>query len=344
MIESTGVRALAVHGRIREERPRHPNRNHVIKKVAETVSIPVIAKQEAEYLLILPFLCLQLEDTLGLVKVIESTGVRALAVHGRIREERPRHPNRNHVIKKVAETVSIPVIAKQEAEYLLILPFLCLQLEDTLGLVKVIESTGVRALAVHGRIKEEKPRHPNRNHVIKKVAETVSIPVIAKQEAEYLLILPFLCLQLEDTLGLVKVIESTGVRALAGHGRIRDERPRHPNRNHVIRKVVFLCLQLEDTVALVKVIESTGVRALAVHGRIRDERPRHPNRNHVIRKVVFLFLQLEDTLALVKVIESTGVRALAVHGRIRDERPRHPNRNHVIRKVAETVSIPVIAK
>ena len=65
-----------------------------------------------QFLLTMCFFAVQLEDTLALVKVIESTGVRALAVHGRIREERPRHPNRNHVIKKVAETVSIPVIAK----------------------------------------------------------------------------------------------------------------------------------------------------------------------------------------------------------------------------------------
>ena len=54
--------------------------------------------------------------------------------------------------------------------------------------------------------------------------------------------------------------------------------------------------------------------------------------------------QLEDTLTLVKLIESAGVRALAVHGRIKEERPRHPNRNDVIRRIAETVSIPVIAK
>ena len=79
-------------------------------------------------------------------------------------------------------------------------------------------------------------------------------------------------------------------------------------------------------------------------GRKATKQTNKTNRNHVIRKVVFLCLQVEDTLALVKVIESTGVRALAVHGRIKEERPRHPNRNHVIKKVAETVSIPVIAK
>ena len=44
MIESTGVAALGVHGRYRDERPRHPNHNDVIKTVAEAINIPVIAK------------------------------------------------------------------------------------------------------------------------------------------------------------------------------------------------------------------------------------------------------------------------------------------------------------
>ena len=38
------MKALTVHGRTKEERPRHANRNHVIKQIAETISIPVIAK------------------------------------------------------------------------------------------------------------------------------------------------------------------------------------------------------------------------------------------------------------------------------------------------------------
>ncbi|XP_022343049.2 tRNA-dihydrouridine(20) synthase [NAD(P)+]-like [Crassostrea virginica] len=53
------------------------------------------------------------------------------------------------------------------------------ELEETLKLVKVIESTGVSALGVHGRTKEERPRHANRNNVIKTIAEDLSIPVIA---------------------------------------------------------------------------------------------------------------------------------------------------------------------
>ncbi|XP_012868121.1 PREDICTED: tRNA-dihydrouridine(20) synthase [NAD(P)+]-like [Dipodomys ordii] len=52
-----------------------------------------------------------LEDTLSLVKRIERTGIAAIAVHGRKREERPQHPVRCEVIKAIAGTLSIPVIA-----------------------------------------------------------------------------------------------------------------------------------------------------------------------------------------------------------------------------------------
>lgn len=52
-----------------------------------------------------------LEDTLNLVKRIERTGIAAIAVHGRKREERPQHPVSCETIKAIAETLSIPVIA-----------------------------------------------------------------------------------------------------------------------------------------------------------------------------------------------------------------------------------------
>uniref|UniRef100_A0A0K8RII6 Putative trna-dihydrouridine synthase n=1 Tax=Ixodes ricinus TaxID=34613 RepID=A0A0K8RII6_IXORI len=53
------------------------------------------------------------------------------------------------------------------------------RLEDTLALGKLIESTGVKALGVHGRTKEERPQHKNRNATIKALAEHLTIPVIA---------------------------------------------------------------------------------------------------------------------------------------------------------------------
>ncbi|CAH2297297.1 tRNA-dihydrouridine(20) synthase [NAD(P)+]-like isoform X1 [Pelobates cultripes] len=52
-------------------------------------------------------------------------------------------------------------------------------LEETLSLAKTIERTGVAAIAVHGRKKEERPQHPVHCDVIRAIAEAVSIPVIA---------------------------------------------------------------------------------------------------------------------------------------------------------------------
>uniref|UniRef100_A0A8B9TQ76 Dihydrouridine synthase 2 n=1 Tax=Anas platyrhynchos TaxID=8839 RepID=A0A8B9TQ76_ANAPL len=51
--------------------------------------------------------------------------------------------------------------------------------EDTVNLVKRIEKTGIAAIAVHGRKKEERPQHPVHCDVIKAISEAVSIPVIA---------------------------------------------------------------------------------------------------------------------------------------------------------------------
>ncbi|XP_039618877.1 tRNA-dihydrouridine(20) synthase [NAD(P)+]-like [Polypterus senegalus] len=51
--------------------------------------------------------------------------------------------------------------------------------EETVKLVQRIESTGVAAIAVHGRIKEERPQHPVHCDTIKAIADAVSIPVIA---------------------------------------------------------------------------------------------------------------------------------------------------------------------
>lgn len=54
----------------------------------------------------------QLDKTIELAKLIESTKVAALAVHGRKRDERPHHKNRNHFIQAIASALAIPVIAK----------------------------------------------------------------------------------------------------------------------------------------------------------------------------------------------------------------------------------------
>ncbi|XP_070763797.1 tRNA-dihydrouridine(20) synthase [NAD(P)+]-like [Enoplosus armatus] len=74
------------------------------------------------------------------------------------------------ILKKLVTGVSIPVTCK-----IRILP----SLEETVSLVQRIEKTGVAAVAVHGRLKEERPRHPVHCDYIQAIAQAVSIPVIA---------------------------------------------------------------------------------------------------------------------------------------------------------------------
>ncbi|XP_013404465.1 tRNA-dihydrouridine(20) synthase [NAD(P)+]-like isoform X1 [Lingula anatina] len=74
------------------------------------------------------------------------------------------------ILTTLVNGLSIPVTCK-----IRILP----TVEETVKLAKLIESTGVAALAVHGRTKEQRPRHENQNHFIKAVAEALTIPVIA---------------------------------------------------------------------------------------------------------------------------------------------------------------------
>lgn len=52
----------------------------------------------------------QEEETLSLCKLIEKTGVAALAVHGRTRYTRSSHPCNYEIIKKIKSELSIPVI------------------------------------------------------------------------------------------------------------------------------------------------------------------------------------------------------------------------------------------
>ncbi|KAM4734875.1 tRNA-dihydrouridine(20) synthase [NAD(P)+]-like isoform 3-T3 [Anableps anableps] len=74
------------------------------------------------------------------------------------------------ILKKLVTGVSVPVTCK-----IRILP----SLEETVSLVQRIEKTGVTAVAVHGRFKDERPRHPVHCDYIQAVAQAVSIPVIA---------------------------------------------------------------------------------------------------------------------------------------------------------------------
>ncbi|KAK2162982.1 hypothetical protein LSH36_88g05027 [Paralvinella palmiformis] len=51
------------------------------------------------------------EETLSLVKLMESTGIAAIGIHGRTRDERPKHKNHNDIIRLIAKSVNVPVIA-----------------------------------------------------------------------------------------------------------------------------------------------------------------------------------------------------------------------------------------
>uniref|UniRef100_A0A0K2VDE6 DUS-like FMN-binding domain-containing protein n=1 Tax=Lepeophtheirus salmonis TaxID=72036 RepID=A0A0K2VDE6_LEPSM len=52
-------------------------------------------------------------------------------------------------------------------------------LEDTLNIVRLIQSTGVDALAVHGRTKDERPNHSVHTNIIQEVKKIATIPIIA---------------------------------------------------------------------------------------------------------------------------------------------------------------------
>ncbi|XP_070686475.1 tRNA-dihydrouridine(20) synthase [NAD(P)+]-like [Pempheris klunzingeri] len=81
------------------------------------------------------------------------------------------HPDKiEAILKKLVSGVTKPVTCK-----IRILP----SLEETISLVRRIEQTGVAAVAVHGRFKDERPRHPVHCDYIQAVAQAVSIPVIA---------------------------------------------------------------------------------------------------------------------------------------------------------------------
>lgn len=75
---------------------------NILRKMIETVAIPITCKIRV---------LSSLKETLQLCDTLASTGIAAIAVHGRTIEERPQHPNRNHVLKQISDRLSIPVIA-----------------------------------------------------------------------------------------------------------------------------------------------------------------------------------------------------------------------------------------
>lgn len=75
------------------------------------------------------------------------------------------------ILSTLVQNVSVPISCKIRVFD---------NVKDTLNLVQELSSTGISAIAVHGRSKAERPQHPNRNETIKMIAQSLKIPVIAK--------------------------------------------------------------------------------------------------------------------------------------------------------------------
>ena len=75
----------------------------ILTTLVNEVKVPITCKVR----------CLNtLEETIEFCKMVQSCGVKAIAVHGRFQEERSRSPNHNDFIREVAKQLDIPVIAK----------------------------------------------------------------------------------------------------------------------------------------------------------------------------------------------------------------------------------------
>ena len=75
------------------------------------------------------------------------------------------------ILTLLVKNLSIPVTCKIR---------LLSTMDETLKLCKIIESCGVAAIAVHGRTKDQRPRHPNNNEALRLISKEISIPIIAK--------------------------------------------------------------------------------------------------------------------------------------------------------------------
>ncbi|KAK9869408.1 hypothetical protein WA026_003163 [Henosepilachna vigintioctopunctata] len=74
------------------------------------------------------------------------------------------------ILETLVRNISIPVTCKIRVFE---------SVDETINLVKDLVSTGISAIGVHGRTKFERPQHLNRNETIRKIAQSISIPVIA---------------------------------------------------------------------------------------------------------------------------------------------------------------------
>lgn len=79
-----------------------PRAKEILKTLVDNVKVPITCKIR---------LFNDVEETIALVKEFESLGISAIGIHGRRRHERPQHACDAAAIKKVAQSIRIPVIA-----------------------------------------------------------------------------------------------------------------------------------------------------------------------------------------------------------------------------------------
>lgn len=77
--------------------------------------------------------------------------------------------NAKDILTTLVTSLSIPVTCKIRIRN---------TTEDTIEHVKDLVSTGIKAIAIHGRTKDERPQHKPHPEVVKAVAEAIDIPVI----------------------------------------------------------------------------------------------------------------------------------------------------------------------
>lgn len=79
-------------------------------------------------------------------------------------------PRAKDILKTLVDNIKVPITCKIR---------LFNNVDDTIKLVKEFEEIGISAIGVHGRRRYEKPQHACDTDGIKKVAESIKIPLIA---------------------------------------------------------------------------------------------------------------------------------------------------------------------
>ncbi|CAH0404788.1 unnamed protein product [Chilo suppressalis] len=102
---------------------------NILSTLVNNLSIPVTCK--------IRILSTQ-EETVKVVNKLVSSGIKAIGIHGRTRDERPQHAVHTDVIKYVAERISIPVIANGGSK----------EIEKYSDIIKFKEMTGCNSVMI----------------------------------------------------------------------------------------------------------------------------------------------------------------------------------------------------